>query len=105
MAQPRFFAGEPGTKYRPSNGTEGEFFMSLHCARCQRDAAYRRDEGDSCPIVAWVMAVDVDDPKYPAEWQYGPDRQPTCTAFTLDAPPDVQPRCDKTPDLFGGEAA
>lgn len=68
-------------KYRPSNGSEGIAFMEQFCGRCERDAAYRAGTGDSCPIAAITMALRVDHPDYPAEWQYGPDEQPTCTEF------------------------
>lgn len=72
-----------GEKYRPSNGTEGEMFMSRWCAKCERAAAFREDRGDSCPIVDDVMAYDEDHESYPTEWQIGEDGQPKCTAFQL----------------------
>jgi hypothetical protein len=77
--------------------------MEAFCDRCARDAAYRSGDGDSCPIAAATMAFDAEDPNYPSEWQYGPDGQPRCTAFTLETPPDHY-RCEKTPDLFGTSA-
>ena len=66
--------------YRPSCGAEGLDFMDAWCARCVHDQAYRRDEGDSCMIVANALAFDVDDPLYPVEWVEN-DAGPRCTAF------------------------
>lgn len=73
-----------GEKYRPSNGSEGEIFMMNYCHVCKRDAEFREGTGDSCPIAADVHCYSKDDPKYPAEWQYGHDGQPTCTAFDAE---------------------
>ncbi len=87
-------AHRAGEKYRPSNGIEGEIFQGDFCERCKCDkvlnGTVRADDAtpeDSCPIIGATMAYGVDDPKYPQEWQIGPDGQPRCTAFTeLDAP-------------------
>jgi hypothetical protein len=69
--------------YQPSNGFEGDLFMRDWCAMCQRDAAFRAnpDDADGCEIVAMTMALKVNDPDYPREWQYAADGQPICTAF------------------------
>ena len=65
-------------KYRPSNGTEGEFFMERWCYRCRHDSA----PDDFCPILATTMAFDVDDPEYPSEWVQNEDGiGGYCTAF------------------------
>lgn len=64
-----------GEKYRPSNGTEGEMFMERWCYDC------KKDENHDCPILGSTFFLDVEDPGYPTEWQYGPDGQPKCTAF------------------------
>lgn len=79
--------------YRPSNGTEGEFFIEHWCARCTKDAAFQADpdSADGCPIIANIMAFDPDDPDYPPEWieddvEYPADSNPRCTAF--EALPD-----------------
>lgn len=66
--------------YRPSCGTEGAGFIERWCGSCQRDAAFRSDEGDSCPIVAATMVFAVTDAHYPREWIYG-ERGPICTAW------------------------
>jgi len=56
--------------YRPSNGTEGEFFMARFCYRCTWETDFRRDPGsnDGCSILAYTFAYDIDDPNYPEEW-------------------------------------
>lgn len=93
------FKDRAGQKYRPSNGFEGDLFMGSWCAHCSRDAAHRADPdgADGCPIIAATHALDVDDEGYPAEWQYGPDGQPRCTAFTETG---AEARCDQTLELF-----
>jgi len=66
-----------GQKYQPSNGTEGAIFQELFCMRC-----VRCKQGDeSCDIATRAWWLDLSDPNYPSEWQYGPDGQPKCTAF------------------------
>ena len=76
--------------YRPSNGDEGIAFMAEWCDRCTHDAAFQAGTGDGCPIVARTMALQVDDPRYPAEWVAGDDG-PRCTAFeAVDAADERQ---------------
>lgn len=60
-------AGKP---YRPSNGTEGDFFEALWCRDCVHNEA--------CPIFLATLCHDVDEPEYPKEWQYDTDGQPVC---------------------------
>lgn len=65
--------------YRPSNGTEGDCFMSAFCERCANDS-----EDDPCEIIGRTMALDVDELGYPTEWirDVGPwPGNPRCTAF------------------------
>jgi hypothetical protein len=62
-------------KYRPSNGSEGLWFMGKFCDRCANDS-----EGDECEIIALTMALDVDDDGYPEEWTYK-NGDPVCTKF------------------------
>lgn len=96
------FKAHVGEKYRPSNGTEGQLFMDWFCDRCKRDAAFRDGSGDSCPIVADAFTFNVSDPKYPAEWQYGTDGQPCCTAFEREDAPDARDENAAVGDLFDG---
>lgn len=83
-----------GEKWRPSNGTEGNLFIAAHCMKCMED-------GDNCEILGLTFAHDVEDAEYPAEWQYGKDGQPTCTAFRLIDEEDITvDRCKHTADMF-----
>ena len=69
--------------YRPSNGTEGEYFMSEYCYRCQHDVPYQEnpDAGGGCEILMRTMAYGIKDPEYPGDtWVYFNGR-PTCLAF------------------------
>lgn len=68
--------------YRPSNGTEGDAFMGAWCARCERDAARRRDpdNNDGCRIIVLSMALKISDAEYPKEWVRD-ENGPQCTAF------------------------
>lgn len=72
------------TRYRPSNGTEGDAFASAFCQRCEREAAFRRSRGEelglACAIHVDVMAYGIDEPEYPAEWIRDVEG-PRCTAF------------------------
>ena len=92
-------AGEP---YRPSNGTEGEIFQALRWAGCRHD---RASDGNGRLIELAAWAYDLGDEGYLAEWQYGADGQPRCTAFKDRHRPARTPRCGATDDLFGGEDA
>jgi hypothetical protein len=87
------------TLYRPSNGTEGECFISQGCSRCERERAYREggyDDPDlACDIQTWTMALGIDDPKYPREWQYGDDGRPRCTAFRLATTAALSPEDER----------
>ena len=78
--------------YRPSNGTEGMWFMSRFCDHCQHEAAFRADAdgSNSCRIVALTMALDVHHPDYPREW-IETVNGPTCTAFLAETDPEAGP--------------
>lgn len=87
-------------KYRPACGTEGADFIDHWCGRCKRDKAFRNDEGDSCPIVANSFIFDVDDPRYPSEWQYDDKGHPICAAFEEMGSPDKRDENAAIRDLF-----
>lgn len=64
--------GNKMTKWRPANGTEGDYFRERFCERCEK-----RDE---CEIQDATIFFDIDEPGYPAEWiKDGPTGK--CTAF------------------------
>lgn len=63
--------------YRPSNGTEADFFMEKFCNRCAR-------EEHICEILSRTFWLPETDPDYPTEWvrDVGPwPGNPRCTAF------------------------
>lgn len=92
----------PGSKYRPSNGTEGDCFMSAWCANCHRfSGEYEGFDEKECEIVLRAYAFDIDDDEYPDEWIYGENGEPICKAFE-DICKEPKPyRCKDTPDMFG----
>lgn len=85
----KFFSASAGKPYQPPNGSEGDMFEHMWCARCRHDEAHRaawRDDDasdwpDGCPILSIVLCLDSDHPDYPREWQYSTAGQPLCTAF------------------------
>jgi hypothetical protein len=72
--------------YRPSNGTEGDWFWSRTCAKCVKR--------HSCTIYVNALAG-----KQPRQWVYGDDGDPTCTSLQENRK-DTNYRCRKTQDLF-----
>ena len=59
--------------YRPSNGTEGDFFIESQCGNCTKRKG--------CRIVRLTMMHHEDDPNYPKEWvSYEDGNNPRCTA-------------------------
>jgi hypothetical protein len=93
-------------KYRPSSGTEGEWFMSRWCCQCQRASAMRESEPiEACAIVAATFLYSVDHPKYPDAWRYDKDGAPICDQFVQMGDP-IPPEPDTlTRDLFEPEVA
>lgn len=92
--------------YRPSNGTEGECFISSMCGTCERSGRPGKpdDAGHElmgCSIVGRTMAHDITDPEYPREWIITDDG-PTCTSFVPLGDPLPTPRCSNTGDMFVG---
>ena len=65
-------AGKP---YRPSNGTEGEMFMQMHCRYCRHNGP--------CIIQSLSMAYDLGDEGYPVELVFNVNGRPTCTGFEV----------------------
>ncbi len=73
--------------FRPSNGTEGDDFISRHCIGCACDEHTENpfeEDGKTCPILDKTFALKIDDAEYPGQWIYGTDGLPTCTAFVAD---------------------
>ena len=78
---PAFIARDvsDGKKYRPSNGTEGDIFMSRFCGCCIKHPI-NSDAKRQCRILLKTFAYDLDDPKYPPQWLYKNGR-PLCISF------------------------
>lgn len=62
-------------KWRPSNDTECDVFISGWCNNCKKDV------NEACEILARTFIYDVEDEKYPNEWRYGEHGSPECAAF------------------------
>lgn len=64
--------------YRPSNGTEGDFFISNWCDNCKHDS-----EEAPCEVRGRTYWYSIGDPEYPVEWIVDDDgiSNPRCTAF------------------------
>ena len=76
-------AGKP---YVPSNGTEGDMFMSRWCHRCIKESG--------CTILTGSMFG-----ASPKQWRYDGNGEPECTSFR-DHRRETNYRCRKTEDLF-----
>ena len=81
--------------YRPSNGSEFDWFHTKWCAPCIRDDM----EDIQCPILLASFVNEPGDPDYPPEWQYSASGVPMCTGFQSDGE-IPEPRCTETIDLF-----
>ena len=73
-------------KYRPSNGTEGDWFWSLTCAKCIK----RSD----CSIYWGAMAGGS-----PRQWILNEADVPTCTSLQ-ETRKETSYHCPKTADMF-----
>jgi hypothetical protein len=90
--------------YRPSNGTEGECFISSWCGTCERSGGPGKpddvgEELTGCSITGRTMLYDIEDADYPAEWILV-DGNPRCTAWIPLGDPIPAPRCQDTIDMF-----
>lgn len=81
--------------FRPSNSSEGDWFMSEWCERCRKDT-----EDEPCPILMASMAYGVDEPGYPAAWVTD-ESGPRCTAFLAEGEEAPEPQYKSLP----GQAA
>lgn len=95
-----------GAKYRPGNGVEGGCFIESWCGNCERDHGMLKglplekcDDNHVCDIIARTYELDINDPDYPTEWQYGADGQPRCHAF-VEAGQPIRVKDELTLDLF-----
>ncbi len=77
--------------YRPSNGSEGDWFCGQFCERCIHDKSIRDGTGTGCRIRFLTMMLDKKDEGYPREWCYDAAGNPTCTKFIEEGGPDDKP--------------
>jgi hypothetical protein len=92
-------------KYRPSNGTEGDSFISHFCCNCARSDHNQPQSDDDadvgCEILGDTFMLDVDDPAYPPQW-IEDESGPRCTAFIQNGEA-VPTRCTQTADMFAAK--
>lgn len=69
--------------YKPSNSTEGEWFMDKFCYHCVHEEYSRTGNEDDkmCSILTYTMLFEIDSPTYPKEWIYDKNNNPICTKF------------------------
>jgi hypothetical protein len=61
--------------YRPSNGTEAEYFMEKFCYQCKHNV------NDDCETLTFAFVYDKKDPEYPTEWHYNTQDKAICSKF------------------------
>ena len=94
--------------YCPSNGTEGDAFMSKWCGECKHlgDVGWEDavellcQDKEPCPILGASFNHRPGQKGYPREWCYNDAGVPICTAFEYKYSPDRPYRCTETVDLF-----
>ena len=67
-----------GKPYRPSNGTEGDYFIDefcMNCINCNPDP----DGEKQCDILRDTFVFDISDEGYPKQWVYDDNEKPSCT--------------------------
>jgi len=65
--------------YQPSNGTEGDIFMSQFCYKCVK-FPHSSDAKNQCFIFLMGWSCSITDKEYPKQLRYIDDK-PVCTAF------------------------
>lgn len=92
----------PGEQWEPSNGTQGDAFISAWCGRCACDKEANgeatqdecdRDESLRCQILGASFRGEA------VEWR-AIKGAVMCIAFVPKGEPIPVPRCDKTLDMF-----
>lgn len=64
--------------YRPSNGSEGDWFESQFCERCEKDRAFWQD--GNCDPDKVCMIHNLSYVRQVPQWIYV-DGEPVCTEF------------------------
>ena len=93
----------PGERYMPSNGTEGEAFISHFCCNCERDKVCNgtvdqdaAGDDDLCQILGASFRDEA------VEWRELPTGDKTCVAF-VPLGEAIPQRDTFTVDMFGGQ--
>ena len=91
----------PGTRWEPSNGTEGTAFIDAWCSNCDRDKSLREgapldecDDNEVCPIVAASFRGEA------VEWREMPNGDIKCISFVKAGDQIPPPRDERTIDMF-----
>jgi N6-adenosine-specific RNA methylase IME4 len=82
--------------YTLSNSDSLLYFEERVCARCERDAAYRNGQGDSCEVLGHILAEGNSSPR---EWSMGADG-PRCSRFTREPLVVMLQRCEQVAKSF-----
>lgn len=72
-----------GKPYRPSNGTEGDWFLSKFCLHCIHGKYEHTGDviDNPCEIITASFFSEIGTSTYPPEWVYDDNEEPTCTAW------------------------
>lgn len=65
--------------YRPSNGSEGEWFHEQFCYQCSKFPR-SQDAKTQCSIFIMANLSSIDEESFPSDWRYV-DGSPVCTSF------------------------
>lgn len=89
-------------KYRPSNGTEGDWFTEKFCINCKHENYLKtgRDNARQCRILTNSLMYDLTDKEYPKEWIYDDNDNPICIQFDNTKQKRKSGRRIKIPNLF-----
>lgn len=98
-------------KFRPSNATQGDCFMSEFCFKC---AKYTDPDAVSqCDVLTRSMIYDENEKQYPRQWAYDENENPVCTSFKdrdefnaerrAKRKQSAPKKCNSTIDLFGSK--
>jgi|ERR1700748_274899 len=70
-------------KYRPSNWSEGDWFINKWCRNCihGKYEHTHKSEDPPCKILSYSIVYELNDKEYPSEWVFGDDGKPKCTAW------------------------
>lgn len=89
--------------YRPSNGSEGDWFEQKWCHDCKQIDI---DPHGGCPIWNAALCLSTDDENYPKELTFAKSGAPICEAYKAangeGGYPSTVFRCEETQDMFRG---